>query len=263
MRIKSPSSPLVTLFRELLPSTGGAERTMFGCPSGFLGGNLFCGVFEDKLFVRLAEGDRAKLLAEEGAEPFDPMGGRPMREYVVFPSAWLEGNDDDVLRSWMMKAARYAKTLPPKSARRAAPKPTPKPSSSNPRPAKRLKSAVSDAPVKSFFATLEDDLQADCLKLDTWMRAAVGSPGAMDGKSIVGYGTSLIHHADGRDSPWMKIGFSPRKHAIVLYGVLAKAPKAALERLGKYTTGKGCLYIKRLADVHEGRLRDLLKKAAK
>jgi len=96
---------------------------MFGCPSGFIGGNLFCGVFEDKLFVRLAEGDRNKLLAEEGAEPFDPMGGRPMREYVVFPSEWLEGGDDEVLRSWMAKAASYARSLPPKSARRAAKKP--------------------------------------------------------------------------------------------------------------------------------------------
>jgi TfoX/Sxy family transcriptional regulator of competence genes len=123
MRIKPPSAALVTLFRELLPKTGGTERTMFGCPSGFLAGNLFCGVFENKLFVRLAESDRNKLLAEEGAEPFDPMGGRPMREYVVFPGDWLEGGDDEVLRSWMTKAASYARGLPPKSARRAAKKP--------------------------------------------------------------------------------------------------------------------------------------------
>jgi TfoX/Sxy family transcriptional regulator of competence genes len=126
MRIKPANPALVALFRELLPDTGGAERRMFGCPSGFIGGNLFCGVFEDKLFVRLGEGDRAKLLAQEGAEPFDPMGGRPMREYVVFPGEWLEGSEDELLRSWMAKAASYAKALPPKSARGSAKKPPPR-----------------------------------------------------------------------------------------------------------------------------------------
>jgi hypothetical protein len=137
MRIKPPSAALVTLFRELLPETGGAERTMFGCPSGFIAGNLFCGVFEDKLFVRLAESDRSTLLAEEGAEPFDPMGGRPMREYVVFPGEWLEGGDDQLLRSWMAKAASNARSLPPKSARRSAKKPASARKSSRPTARKR------------------------------------------------------------------------------------------------------------------------------
>jgi hypothetical protein len=123
MRIKPSPPALVELFGELLPPTGGEPRRMFGCPSGFLGGNLFTGIFEDKLFVRLAEVDRKALLAEEGAEPFDPMGGRPMREYVVVPSAWLEGDADDELRAWMLKAARYARSLPPKSRRPAAKRP--------------------------------------------------------------------------------------------------------------------------------------------
>jgi hypothetical protein len=125
MRIKPPSPALVSLFRELLPATGGQERSMFGCPSGFIGGNLFCGVFEDTLFVRLAEADRARLLAEEGAEPFDPMRGRPMREYVVFPAGWLEGGDDDLVRSWMLTAAAYAKALPPKAGKAAKTAATP------------------------------------------------------------------------------------------------------------------------------------------
>lgn len=100
---------------------------MFGCPCGFIGGNMFTGLFEDKLFVRLAEADRARLLAEEGAEPFDPMGGRPMREYVCVPSAWLEGDHDDDLRAWMAKAAGYARTLSPKPARKRPAKKDPRP----------------------------------------------------------------------------------------------------------------------------------------
>jgi TfoX/Sxy family transcriptional regulator of competence genes len=122
MQFKKPNPALVELFQRLLPETGGAGRTMFGCPCGFLGGNMFMGLFADQLFLRLAEPDRAKLLAEEGAAPFDPMGGRPMREYVVVPPAWLEGDADDDLRWWIAKSVRYAKTLPPKAVKAAAKK---------------------------------------------------------------------------------------------------------------------------------------------
>jgi TfoX/Sxy family transcriptional regulator of competence genes len=115
MRIRPPSPALVKLFGGLLPPTGGERRNMFGCPCGFLGGNMFMGLFEDRLFLRLAEHDREELLAVEGAEPFDPMGGRPMREYVLVPAAWLEGDDDERLHSWTLKAARYGKSLPPKA----------------------------------------------------------------------------------------------------------------------------------------------------
>jgi TfoX/Sxy family transcriptional regulator of competence genes len=124
MRIRPPSPALIELFGRLLPATGGVGRTMFGCPCGFIGGNMFVGLFEDKLFVRLAEADRTALLACEGAELFDPMGGRPMREYVVVPAAWLEGDDggdsDARLAAWVAKAARYGKTLPPKARKAAA-----------------------------------------------------------------------------------------------------------------------------------------------
>lgn len=122
MQLKRPPPTLVELFQKLLPETGGDGRTMFGCPCGFLGGNMFMGLFGDRLFLRLGEGDRDKLLAEEGAEHFDPMGGRPMREYVVVPSAWLEGDLDDDLRAWTAKSVRYAKTLPPKVAKAAGKK---------------------------------------------------------------------------------------------------------------------------------------------
>jgi hypothetical protein len=120
MKIKPPAPALVELFGRLLPETGGVGRKMFGCACGFLGGNMFMGLFEDRLFLRLAEADRAALLAEEGAEPFDPMGGRPMREYVVVPAAWLEGDDDERLRAWVARAAHYGRGLPPKAGRAAA-----------------------------------------------------------------------------------------------------------------------------------------------
>jgi hypothetical protein len=126
MKFKRPSSVLVELFGRLLPETGGDGRGMFGCPCGFLRGNMFMGLFGDQLFLRLSESDRVALLAEEGAELFDPMGGRPMREYVVVPAGWLEGDADDDLRAWVAKSARYAKTLPPKAAKAPAKKKPPK-----------------------------------------------------------------------------------------------------------------------------------------
>jgi len=126
MKFKRPGPALVELFGSLLSAARGDARSMFGCPCGFLGGNMFMGLFGDQLFLRLSEDDRVMLLAEEGAEPFDPMGGRPMREYVVVPAAWLEGDADNDLRAWIAKSARYAKTLPPKARRPPAKSKAPK-----------------------------------------------------------------------------------------------------------------------------------------
>jgi hypothetical protein len=115
VKLKRPSAPVVDLFQQLLTGTGGEPRVMFGQPAGFVNGNLFMGLFGDSLFVRLAEGDRAELLGVEGTALFDPMGGRPMREYVVVPAGWLEGDADSELRAWARKAIDYGAALPPKT----------------------------------------------------------------------------------------------------------------------------------------------------
>lgn len=132
--------------------------------------------------------------------------------------------------------------------------------------AKAPQTVASGASVKSFLASLDEPARADSRKLDAWMRAATGSTGVMYGKSIVGYGTATIRYADGREVPWMKLGFSPRKQALTLYGVLSAAPASLLGKLGelgKHSTGKGCLYVKRLSDVNEAALRAILELAAK
>jgi Domain of unknown function (DU1801) len=132
------------------------------------------------------------------------------------------------------------------------------------RPARSLKSTATDASVEAFLSGVAESARDDCRQLDSWMSAATGSRGVMYGKSIVGYGSSTIRYADRREAPWMKMGFSPRTQALTLYGLLTPAPAAALLRkLGKHSTGKGCLYIKRLADVSEQTLRALIAAAAK
>ena len=93
-------------------------RPMFGCPAYFTNGNLFAGVHQSSLMLRLpAEGrDEVAVL---GGGPFEPMPGRPMKEYVVLPPALLA--DATATAAWVRRGAEYAASLPPKAkkARRA------------------------------------------------------------------------------------------------------------------------------------------------
>jgi TfoX/Sxy family transcriptional regulator of competence genes len=109
---KSPPE-LVERFSSLLDRFPGADRRkMFGYPGAFVGGNMATGLFRDTWIVRLAEPDRAELLAIDGAAPFEPMPGRPMRGYVVLPRAIVA--DDTALESWVRRSVAYAESLPPK-----------------------------------------------------------------------------------------------------------------------------------------------------
>ena len=63
-------------------------RPMFGCPAYFTGGNLFAGVWQETLMLRLSEDDRAAVTAAGGG-PFEPMPGRPMKEYVALPPSMV------------------------------------------------------------------------------------------------------------------------------------------------------------------------------
>lgn len=101
---------LKELFVALQPEAGGEPRQMFGYPCAFENDQLFMGLFGDGLFVRLAQPDREALLAREGAKPFDPTKGRPMRAYVVVPPGMLE--DEEELLRWMRKAREFAAGLP-------------------------------------------------------------------------------------------------------------------------------------------------------
>jgi TfoX/Sxy family transcriptional regulator of competence genes len=114
---KAPES-LVALFDEVAPRDAPAQRRqMFGYPAVFVNGNLFAGLHQEHLMLRLPDAERAEFLALPGALPFEPMPGRPMKEYVVAPAALL--GDPDGLRAWLDRAMRYAVTLPPKEAKAA------------------------------------------------------------------------------------------------------------------------------------------------
>jgi len=86
-------------------------RPMFGCPAYFTGGNLFAGVWQQTMMLRLSEDERAEVTAA-GGRPFEPMPGRAMKEYVALPPDMMA--DRNVARLWVRKAAAYAASLPPK-----------------------------------------------------------------------------------------------------------------------------------------------------
>ena len=86
-------------------------KPMFGCPAYFTGGNLFAGVWQETVMLRLDEDGRAEVTAL-GGRPFEPAPGRPMKEYVALPPAIVA--DADATRAWVRRAAEYAASLPPK-----------------------------------------------------------------------------------------------------------------------------------------------------
>ncbi len=114
---KAPES-LVKLFAELvavLPPDV-ERRRMFGFPCVFVNNQLFAGVHQDNIMIRLPEAERTAFLALDGAAQFEPMPGRPMREYVVIPQAMMASPAQ--ILPWLEKSCAYARSLPPKPPRK-------------------------------------------------------------------------------------------------------------------------------------------------
>jgi TfoX/Sxy family transcriptional regulator of competence genes len=110
---KSPAE-LVARFDAALPEHPGiVKRPMFGYSCGFVGGNMFCGLFQDRVLVRLGRHAAGELVAAGRAEPFMPAPGRTMREYVLVPGA--DANDADKLAKWLVQALAYGLTVAPKT----------------------------------------------------------------------------------------------------------------------------------------------------
>ena len=88
------------------------RKPMFGYPALFLDGNMFAGTFQDKIVARLSAEDRARAM-KAGATPFEPMAGRPMKEYVVVPPR--DVGKPLALAGWIERARVHATTLPAKT----------------------------------------------------------------------------------------------------------------------------------------------------
>jgi hypothetical protein len=108
---------LVARFDELAALAVGADRReVFGHPSCVLHGNMFMGLYEDSLILRLAEPDRTEFLRRYGGGLFEPLPGRSMKEYVVVPPALVRTAE---VEDWVRRSLAYAEQLPPREGRSA------------------------------------------------------------------------------------------------------------------------------------------------
>ena len=110
---RKPSPELVDRFHEATEGIPDLEpRKMFGFPAVFVNGNLAAGLHQESVMVRLPDAERGERIAE-GWSSFEPMPGRPMREYVALPPTVAA--DVDATRHWIERAAAHVRTLPPKA----------------------------------------------------------------------------------------------------------------------------------------------------
>jgi hypothetical protein len=123
-----------------------------------------------------------------------------------------------------------------------------------------MKTRVTHASVEAFLRSIPDDARRqDCLRVLEIMKGVTGDEPKLWGPAMVGFGSYHYRYDSGREGDWFVTGFSPRKANLTLY-IMAGFDRYAelLERLGKFKTGKSCLYVKKLADVDEAVLTELI-----
>lgn len=126
------------------------------------------------------------------------------------------------------------------------------------------KTQPTEQSVAQFLHTVENKQKRDdCFQLVELMEEVVGEPATMWGSSIVGFGSYHYKYASGREGDFMLTGFAPRKTALTLY-IMAGFERydELMTKLGKYKTGKSCLYVKKLDDIDMDVLRELVKQSA-
>jgi len=126
-----------------------------------------------------------------------------------------------------------------------------------------LKTKPNEVSVTGFINGIDDpQKKKDAKKVAAIMRKVTGKRAKMWGPSIVGYGSYHYKYASGREGDWMLTGFSPRKQALTLY-IMSGFSKydSLMKKLGKYKTGKSCLYVKRLSDIDEAVLEELVRES--
>jgi hypothetical protein len=124
-----------------------------------------------------------------------------------------------------------------------------------------LKTKTNDGCVEDFLNTISDEQKRrDSLGLLEMFQKVTGEKPKMWDPAIIGFGERRLKYDSGRELDWMIVGFSPRKANLVLYGLIGSDEQGTpLEKLGKHTTGKGCLHIKKLPDIDTKILERLIK----
>jgi hypothetical protein len=128
-----------------------------------------------------------------------------------------------------------------------------------------LKTKPTKASVEKFLNQVTDETRReDCFKVARMMEEITGCKPQMWGPSIVGFGSYHYKYASGQEGDWPIAAFSPRKQDLTLYIMPGFQDQSDLmKQLGKHRTGKSCLYIKRLSDVHVPTLKKLIRDSVK
>jgi len=124
-----------------------------------------------------------------------------------------------------------------------------------------LKTKKTTASVEEFILAQEDETRRDdCFAVLKLMRSITKAEPAMWGSSIVGFGSYHYIYASGQEGDWPMLGFSPRKQNLTLY-IMPGFDKHLdlVKKLGRCKISKGCLYVKRLDDIHLPTLKQLIK----
>ena len=124
-----------------------------------------------------------------------------------------------------------------------------------------LKTKVTKVSVDKFLEGIKDEKKReDCYQILKIMKKATKAEPKMWGPSIIGFGDYRYKYPSGRENDWFITGFSPRVQNLTLY-MTGGFDQEVLKKLGKYKTGKGCLYINKLEDVDKKVLSELITKS--
>lgn len=126
------------------------------------------------------------------------------------------------------------------------------------------KTQKTKATVEAYLESLPEGREEDCTKIAEIMRSITKDEGAMWGPTIAGFGHTHLVYETGREMDWFQAGFSSRKQAITVYLMgNFESREELMDKLGPHKCGKGCLYIKRLDDVHLPTLKKLIRESCK
>lgn len=128
-----------------------------------------------------------------------------------------------------------------------------------------LKTKKTSASVTKFLNGIQDEKRRkDCFTILEIMQRISRAKPKMWGESIIGFGSYRYKYESGREGEWFLTGLSPRKQALTLY-IMSGFSRYddLLKKLGKFKTGKACLYIKRLEDIHMPTLTELIARSVR
>jgi hypothetical protein len=128
-----------------------------------------------------------------------------------------------------------------------------------------LKTKPTDKGVDEFLKKVEHPIKReDSYKIINLMKEVTKEEPIMWGDSIVGFGSYHYKYASGREGNWFLVGFSPRKQNLTVYLMTGfEKFQGILKDLGKFKTGKSCLYINKLKDINMQKLKELVKESVK